>query len=173
MKVETSTVTKMVITDLDRLDPITVMIDNFEPGKGKIMIECYGQCWTNYWGAMSGMTVQQFFQSCNVNYLAEKFAPRLESEILDEGPALVEAAKNQVEQLMDAGDIDELEAVHYISRIDRYLSNGLEGNEELLRDLFGYDGIYYLPTKPNHEYQYLCRIIEAVKMAFMGEDDDE
>jgi len=174
MKVETSTITKMLLSDLDRLDPVTVLIDNFEPGKGKITIECYGQCWSNYWGGMSGMTVQEFFQDCDLSYLTDKLAPELTSEVLADGPELVTAAKNQVKQLMDDGEIDQLEAVFYLAQIEQSLAaDGMKGNEQLLLELFGYEGIYNLPQKPNHEYEYLCRILEAIKVAFAEENDDD
>lgn len=43
MKVERMDVMAFTITDVDRLDPIRMMIENYEPGKGRITITCFGK----------------------------------------------------------------------------------------------------------------------------------
>ena len=48
MKLETSTVTKLQLTELNNLDPISVILENYEPGKGKIIIECCGKSWSSF-----------------------------------------------------------------------------------------------------------------------------
>lgn len=49
MKVERMDVMAFTITDVDRLDPIRVMIENYEPGKGRITITCFGKaCCCDY-----------------------------------------------------------------------------------------------------------------------------
>ncbi|ENA1584359.1 hypothetical protein ABFW48_003508, partial [Salmonella enterica] len=54
MKVEKIDVLSFVLTDLERLDPVRVMIENYEPGKGRVTITCYGKAWTAAWFAMGG-----------------------------------------------------------------------------------------------------------------------
>jgi len=169
MKIETTTVTKLLLTDLDALDPVTVIVENYEPGKGKIIIECYGQSWSNYWGAMSGMTIQKFFRSANAGYLAEKLAPSLSSTVPDDGEALIEAARAQVKLLYNDLDIEKHEAEELIHRIDDELHYGIYENQELLSEIFGDEWWYQVPEKSNYEYDYLCRIIEAVREAFREE----
>lgn len=39
--VEKIDVLSFVITGAERLDPVRVMIENYEPGKGRITITCY------------------------------------------------------------------------------------------------------------------------------------
>lgn len=46
MKVEKSDVLAFTISDVERLDPVRVMIENYEPGKGRITITCFGKAWT-------------------------------------------------------------------------------------------------------------------------------
>lgn len=55
------------------LDPVDVLLENIEPGKGRITIRCFAQAWalTAYWGAMSGRTVEQFFTGCDAGYLLD------------------------------------------------------------------------------------------------------
>lgn len=83
MKIESSTVTKLLITDIERVDPVAVFLENFGYStheledksqhisrQGKITIECYGESWSAYWGGMGDRFVAQFFTDCNVNYLS-------------------------------------------------------------------------------------------------------
>lgn len=59
------------IEDVKALDPIQVMIFNYEPGKGKaIIMQCYSKAWTMYWGAMGGKPLEEFFVSCGPDYIS-------------------------------------------------------------------------------------------------------
>jgi hypothetical protein len=70
MKVEAiNNLTALKISDLDRLDPITVIFQNFGPGEGRIFIQCYDKVWSSYWGSMSGKTVQEFVAGSGVDYI--------------------------------------------------------------------------------------------------------
>ena len=73
MKLAKKTCQMLVIDDImgdHKLDPIRVITENFEPGKGRIIIVCYDASWVGYWGAMGGRTVEEFFLSCDAGYLA-------------------------------------------------------------------------------------------------------
>lgn len=91
MKIETEQVTCIRLNDLheERLDPIEVILKNYEPGRGEITIKCYGKAWTSFWGSMSGKSVEEFFISCDEFYLIKNLAPGLSSSIIDtdEDPA--------------------------------------------------------------------------------------
>lgn len=50
MKITKQQTETYVLTDLDRLDPVTVYVTNYSIGKGKIVIDCFGDAWTSYWG---------------------------------------------------------------------------------------------------------------------------
>ncbi|HDS7330510.1 TPA: hypothetical protein QH448_004970, partial [Enterobacter kobei] len=49
MKVEKNDVLAFTISDVERLDPVRVVIENYEPGKGHIIITCFGKAWTGAW----------------------------------------------------------------------------------------------------------------------------
>jgi hypothetical protein len=70
MIVNQSTVTRLEITELQKLDPIRVYIEDYEPGKGRITISCYDGAWVGYWGGMGKRTLSQFFTCCDAEYLA-------------------------------------------------------------------------------------------------------
>lgn len=70
MNIEQSQIKKLLITDVKGLDPITVFLEDLEPRKGKITIECFGASWSSYWGGMGSDTVAAFVSSCGDSYLA-------------------------------------------------------------------------------------------------------
>lgn len=74
MRITTKPLEMIVIEDLPNLDPVRVVLENFEPGKGRIIIVCYDAAWVSYWGAMSGDSVQDFFIRCNSDYLADNLS---------------------------------------------------------------------------------------------------
>jgi hypothetical protein len=70
MKIDPVTnLTAIKISDADRLDPITVIFQNFDPGQGRVFIQVYDKVWSSYWGGMSGKTVQEFIADSGVDYI--------------------------------------------------------------------------------------------------------
>jgi len=108
-----------VLRNLDRLDPVTAYVTNYEPGIGKIVVECYGSAWTASWCGMGDSSLQEFFLACNNDYIL--------------GKMLV---------AMQAKDMAEC---------------------------FGSDWYMDLPRCNTSEYEYLGRILNAVKAAFADE----
>lgn len=51
------------------LDPITYVLQDFGPGQGKLIIECYGQAWSAFWGAMGKRSLRDFLKDCDVPYI--------------------------------------------------------------------------------------------------------
>ena len=70
MELTTTTVERIEITDLPRLDPIRVYLEDCAPGRGRITISCYDRAWVGYWGAMGSRTIRQFFNDCDADYLS-------------------------------------------------------------------------------------------------------
>jgi hypothetical protein len=55
------------------LDPITVITQDFAPGQGRVIVECYGMCWAAFWGSMpEGKSVIEFMASMDEYYLRSK-----------------------------------------------------------------------------------------------------
>ena len=73
MIVQESLVKKLYITELDRLDPVTILVEDYGDGRSEVIIKCYDQSWTSYWGSMGG-SVKYFFSRVNVNYLVNCFS---------------------------------------------------------------------------------------------------
>ena len=126
----------------DRLDPIGVFVEDFEPGKAKVTIEVYGEAWSHYWGGMGeGLSLREFFT--DIPYLVTKFCRDSIHEIDYETIS------------KKAGvDIDVTTALYY---------------EDELTEAYGKDWRMDLPRKSTREYEYLTRIVEAIKQAFQNE----
>lgn len=172
MKIETMDVLAFTITDVERLDPVRVMIENYEPGKGRITITCYGKAWTGAWFAMGGDTVQQFIKRVSTEYLIGYFAPQMECEVDDDNDANTEFVKSQIIKLRRKEELSAEEA--------REMWEEAEGADDVKADccdfsiggallkLLGDDPFYAKwPSVPNHEYTYLSRITDTVREALV------
>jgi len=137
MLIRKSEVTKIVLAELDRLDPVTLIMEDFGPGQGKLTIDCYGKAWTAYWGGMGDEGIVKFIHTANVDYIANKLT------VID---------KNVI-------DYDAISA-KIGTEVDR---DTLAFCNEDLEKHYGCDWYMDLPTTINHEYEYLCRIVSAVK----------
>lgn len=71
MIITTTTIKQLVITDAPRLDPIRVMLENYEPGQGRITVTCWGRAWTAAWFAMSGRSIEQFVAEAYPEYVLD------------------------------------------------------------------------------------------------------
>lgn len=54
----------------NNLDPIDVFVQDYELGRGRIVITCHGQAWCGFWSAMGARTVMQFVAECDADYVA-------------------------------------------------------------------------------------------------------
>lgn len=197
VKVEASTVTKLLITDLmgapHNLDPVTVIIedlgvraerDEHKTRQGKIIIECYGESWSYYWGSMGDRTVAQFFTGESVDYLAGclRRGTSMECTVFS-GEALAEAVRHIVVQCRrgretyryECGSLDREDARKLYDKAGDL--SGFDGPEalmhskeasDLLTELFTdewHHSVSDLAFVPNPSYLYLCRIIAAVQAA--------
>jgi len=55
------------------LDPIYCYFEDFDAGRGRLTVACFGDAWTGAWGAMGDCGVRQFVAGCNPDYLASSF----------------------------------------------------------------------------------------------------
>lgn len=169
MKIETSKVTKLLISEVERLDPITLYLEDLEKSKGKATIECFGKSWSSYWGGMGSDSISSFILSCHNEYLINCFDRGIDSEISDYDNLKKWFRKSILTRRRDH-DLSDEEARDYWGMIDwkvedskRWLESdeGYSFSVEVIGE-YWYDEI---PQVANHEYTYLDRIITAVKAA--------
>lgn len=183
MKIERSKVEKMTITGAKSLDPITVYAEDIGPHQGKVTIECYGKSWSAYWGGCGDKGVAAFFRSCSEDYIANCFDRGIEDGIVD-GDIIKGGALRQIialrrgrmvksfrtpDQMVRLGrnEISTSEARELWNEVqDAYFGSDGWSDPNLMQKVFGDEWWYRLPTKPNPEYAYLCRIVRAVQQAF-------
>jgi len=138
MEIEATQVKKIMLSKLDRLDPVSIFLEDFSAGIGQITITCYGESWTSYWGSMGkDNTIADFFISCNEDYIAQNLS-KISSTVVD---------------YYEMG-----EAIGHEVNRDNLAFYGEQLSEE-----FGQDWYMEMPVKANSDYQYLCRIILAVQ----------
>ena len=165
MKIQQSTVTKLLLTELDRLDPVTVFLEDYGDNKGKLIIECYGKSWSAYWGSMGG-NLAKFIKRVSSDYIANSMDGNLQCD-QEDYDAFEKKARQCVLTDRRKREISNKKARAIWEEIDlSFPEDGASARYyrgNLLVDLFGDEWWYTVPTKPNPEYVYLTRIIDAVK----------
>lgn len=144
MIVEISETKTYKISKLENIDPVTCYVTNYEKGKGKIVIECWGKTWQTYWGAMGKRDLEEFFISCDKCYIINRI-----SDI--------------------PGSIYDYEAISKV--IGKYVDEDTDlwTESELMQEHFGcewFRGYSDIPMKSNPDYEYLSRIVDAVRNGF-------
>lgn len=87
----------------NKLDPISVFVQDQAAGRGRIIVTCYGNAWQAFWGAMGERTVMEFVAQCDADYVAgnmlqgrqtriakheREYAARVAAEVISEFRAL-------------------------------------------------------------------------------------
>jgi hypothetical protein len=167
MNVELSTVRKLRLTDLMvepyKLDPVSVILEDLGPSRGKIIIECFGESWSSFWPAMGRRDIATFFCRCDEHYIAKKLSSV--SGAIPNYDGLAKKARKEVFCLRRDGDLSKVEARELFDQCHKL--EEVEGADQidgfLMQEVFGDDWWYCIPEKPNPKYQYLCRVIKAVQ----------
>jgi len=167
MKIEVSETKKIVITGVKNLDPVSVYLEDFAPGQGKAIIECFSKSWANSWGAMGHETMAEFIITAGDDYLFGKF----------------EGSDNRVERDYDAfPDVIRKETIarrkdDQLSKLDARILFDIAENldckescyqeKDILEKIWSDDDhwIYHVPTVESVAYTYFCRIAAAVREA--------
>jgi hypothetical protein len=166
MVIKESTLTKLTITDVERLDPINVIFEDYGPQRGKVTIEVCGDAWSYFWGAMGeGYTIKSFFVKAGSDYIVRKLSICIQSTIDDDSQeALVSAAKKEIIKTRKEGG-SRWRARDKWHLINEITDEGKELNADTLYKIFGSEWYDCLPQIPNPKYQYLKRIVETIQAA--------
>jgi hypothetical protein len=169
MKIESSEVKKIVISDVPHLDPVTVFLEDLEPRKGKATITCYNESWTAYWGGMGNRSISEFILSCDNGYLAKNFGGQIDHNLIDL-ENMADDARKHICKMRREKDLDAEYARELFDKAEQ-----LEGIEHdstlfdlhygLMQEIYGDEWWYGLPEIPNPKYTYLCRVLNTVKEA--------
>lgn len=171
MKTQTSRVEKLMVTELDGLDPVAVYLEDQGEGKGKITITCYGKAWTAYWGAM-GCDIREFILSADNGYLINKLDSRIERRVMAYDKTASHARKAIIEQRRDRAITKRL-AREYWEKTEAM--EGVCCKDEIhehvgyLQEIAGPFWYENFPQEESSEYYHLNKIVAAVKEALASE----
>ncbi|HCG7330519.1 TPA: hypothetical protein NJ407_004131 [Vibrio parahaemolyticus] len=172
MNVEQSQITKLSLTELNKLDPITVLLEDHAPSKGEITIKCFGKAWTAYWGGTGNRTVAEFFIDENCDYLVNclgrgtelsKYEPDFDAYLDEMRQKVIEMRRESqisadlARELYDVTDWSPYVTDNPYEPIINPCSISRDEFDEL--DFGGFD----VPEKISHEYAYLRNIVSTVK----------
>lgn len=170
MKISTSQVTKLSISGVPDMDPISAIIEDFGPGAGKITITSFGEAWTHYWSHMGTQhTMRSFFLKCETQYLIGKLSNGIKKQITDEDPDALQPVlrkkviKGRKEGLFTADEARDLWGkIEWADISDKCAD---QDTRDLLCELFGGEWWEGLPKKTNPDYEHLGKIVDTVKAA--------
>ena len=164
MKISTSQVTKLSISDMPNMDPISAIIEDFGPGAGKITITSFGEAWTHYWSHMGKQhTMRSFFLKCETPYLIGKLSNGIRKQITDEDDeALVEILCKEVIKRRRCHDLSPEMAR---DMWDNCLNVHFGEHQDLCSEILGDEWWGDLPKKTNPDYEHLGKIVDTVKAA--------
>lgn len=173
MNITEATVRQIKLTDImgsHSLDPIDIIVEDFEPGKGRITIRCWGSAWTSFWGAMGRFSTEEFFLSCDEHYLAGCLARGIHEDRYSPERTAQDAKREVLKRRRDfvrgvRSDAPALDAEAAREIWDRIGDEVEESSAHLiLSDAFGCDEWWHFTkSEPHPDYQYLCRVILAVQ----------
>ena len=112
MKVEQSQVTKLIITDVPRHDPIHVYLEDYGDYRGRITVTEYGNSWSCFWSSM-GCSLVEFILDISNAYWIGKLAPQLNQSLDSDNDANIRFVKNKVIELRKKDEIDKFQARDY------------------------------------------------------------
>ena len=137
-----------VISNIEGLDAITVYVTDYKLGQGKIVIECFNEVWSYYWGAMGDCNLTEFFISADNDYLL--------------GKMLNETMQTDFEEINDTAHKRGFD-ICVTSDVEIAMSS------QEMDECFGTDWPIDLPRCHTREYKYLSRIINVVRSALAKE----
>jgi hypothetical protein len=165
MEIEVSTATKVVVSKVPDLDPIAIYLEDYGEGRGKVVITCFSESWTYYWGSMGGALLD-FLGRCSNDYLVRKFlGGRKDTEV--DVDATVKAAKVELIRMRREEGVhkdrvrDLWDGLSYVGDIPEQMPSD---ENELWSDIFGDCFWESFRFKASNEYLYLDRIVTQVKL---------
>lgn len=171
MRIERMPVEKIVIHGAPRLDPITVILEDLGHSQGQITLSCYGKSWTAYFGNHGSQGIAHAVgESFSTDYLVDRFLSNagIESSL----PSMDRAKASVLNELLEQRRQHRLSHEEAREEFDRIndewpetIEEGWHDRSGVLQRWLGSEWWYAIPNAPTPDYQYLTRIVDAVKAA--------
>lgn len=170
MKVEQSQVTKLVITDIERHDPIHVYLEDYgDNRRGRVTINEYSKSWSCYWGGM-GMSLAEFLLWITNQYWIGYLDSSMERTIDADNADNIAFIKKEIVKSRKSKDISADDA--------RDMFDDAEYSDDIKHDVLNctfnnkYDGLLgddpWLapwPKQENSDYWWMESRLNAVRTA--------
>jgi hypothetical protein len=180
---------KLVISQVQGLDPINVFIEDLGPGSGTLTLTCHDRSWTTGWNAMGDThTVARFIGRCDNDYLVnclsrglsatrfsgDALAKHARLSILARRRAAISRDQTSLPKGLAIWDGDGQALTCEEAREQYVAAEALESCQSLaecpatlMAELFGEEWWFAADnaTEPNPSYRYLVRIVEALREA--------
>lgn len=98
-------------------DPITVIAFDAMPGQGKLIVQCWGDAWTCYFGDIGDRSLLEFVASTESDYLGSKFQTNKKYAVRI-AAAVIRAAREHVRALRQPGGASEWVPVIEVAILD-------------------------------------------------------
>lgn len=179
MKITKSTVEKIRITEVKNCDPIEVYFEDLGPRQGQVVIRCWGNAWSSYWGGIGENGIKQFFLSCDKYYLTKNFMsagkmtePDVEATIKMVKRIILQSRRNgevsakDVRNFWDERVVSWCENLEDCGTIDQ-IGHWINDNYESCGGVHIFDDWYFrIVQKPTSDCLWLRdRIIPAIQEA--------
>lgn len=69
-----------IVRDVNILEPVTIILFDHAPGKGMVVVECYGDAWSAYFGAMPDNCLREFLARVDSDYLAGRMTSHMHKQ---------------------------------------------------------------------------------------------
>ena len=176
MEIEQSQVAKLKITDIEDLDPITVFIEDLDTSKGKITIECFGKCWSAFWGGMGERTTAQFVSTVSSSdYIANCLWDHKDEQYEDDMDAVESFVKKKVLELrretwLEKDAARELyEFPNWTEYKPQHIYDDWHCPDLIFADKDDFEQLeleeFDIPERQTRAYKYLLKIVDAVREA--------
>lgn len=177
MDIKKSEVSKITVSDLDSLDPVTILLDESSSKSGSITIEWYGHTWSSYWDSINTPSLMDFILTCDNEYLANclwdeskdqmefdvvKFERQVKSMILDSRREQM-LDKDFARELFDIENWSTYSPKHVYDKWRTPLFVDEGKFNEFVENFLNF--IDY-PEKQTSLYRTLLDIVNVVKKAF-------
>jgi len=185
MKIQVTEVEKILISDVENQDNISVYFEDFGPGQGHVIIKQYCECWESFWGGCGEDGIKAFFLRCDASYLTKKLVKhdRMSEPDIEETKKKI---KRSIIELRKDGSISRedikefwrkeikdrfsgLNKLYEMEDIEEWASrNNKIDDVHILYDW--YDNIVYQLTPEAKNMKY--RIIPTIKKALIELDKE-
>lgn len=166
MKIQRTLVSKILVSDIENLDPVAIYLEDLSDEHGKLTVTCFGESWSHSWGAMGeDVKIREFLRRCDRWYIAKKLSPQTQDRVVDTD-ALESELRKEILRQRSQTEISKEKAREIWNLIETADFSNYENDTdalEALSEVYGCEWWHALPMCSSPQYEYLLRIVDVLK----------